>query len=174
MSTLRLSRAAAAAGLALLSTGPVVLGAQSAQAAAGATPAVNTAPAAQTTPAVNTVAPNYAYDPQGRRDPFVSLIGRGVAEAAKPSGPPGDGLLGLGTAELSVRGILFSRGGYVAIVQGPDQKTHLVRPADRLSDGTVKAITPQGLVIVQEVNDPLSLVKQKEIRKTLAGSDEGK
>ena len=34
-------------------------------------------------------------------------------------------------------------------------------------DGTVKSITPQGLVVVQQVNDPLSLVKQREIRKLL-------
>ena len=32
---------------------------------------------------------------------------------------------------------------------------------------TFKTITPQGLVIVQQVSDPLSLVKQREIRKQL-------
>jgi predicted ATPase len=42
-----------------------------------------------------------------------------------------------------------------------------VHPGDRFLDGTVKTNTPQGLIIVQEVNDPLSLVKQREIRKQL-------
>jgi hypothetical protein len=59
-------------------------------------------------------------------------------------------------------------------VQGPDQKTHMLRPNDQLADGTVKAIEPDAVVIVQEVHNPLSLVKQKEIRKGLQGSDEGK
>jgi hypothetical protein len=62
----------------------------------------------------------------------------------------------------------------VAILQGPDGKTYLARPADHLLDGTIKAITDRGLVILQEVNDPLSLVKQKEVRKGLRASDEGK
>ena len=56
------------------------------------------------------------------------------------------------------------------MVQGPDNKTYLVRQNDKLLDGTVKAITAQGLVILQEVNDPLSLVKQKEVRKMLRGN----
>jgi hypothetical protein len=49
-----------------------------------------------------------------------------------------------------------------------------VRQNDKLLDGIVKAITAEGLVILQEVNDPLSLVKQKEIRKMLHGNEEGK
>jgi hypothetical protein len=50
----------------------------------------------------------------------------------------------------------------------------MVRANDRLADGTIKTIAPDGLVIVQEVHDPLSLVKHKEIRKGLQASDEGK
>jgi Tfp pilus assembly protein PilP len=115
---------------------------------------------------------DYSYQSEGRRDPFVSLVARGTETA--PSVRRGEGVQGLSVAELSVRGVMQSRGGYVAIVQGPDQKTHIVRPKDRLADGTVKAITPQGLLIVQEVNEPLSLDKQREIRKPLYGSEEGK
>ena len=33
--------------------------------------------------------------------------------------------------------------------------------------GTIKTITPQGIVVILEVNDPLSLVKQREVRKLL-------
>jgi Tfp pilus assembly protein PilP len=115
----------------------------------------------------------YTYDPSGRRDPFVSLVARGADSPADESAR-GEGLAGIAVAELSVRGLLQSRGGYVAIVQGADTKTHVVRPGDRLLDGVVRSVTAQGLVILQQVNDPLSLVKQKEIRKGLRGSDEGK
>ena len=66
------------------------------------------------------------------------------------------------------------REGFVGVLQGADQKTYIVRANDKLLDGTVKAVTAQGLVILQEVNDPLSLVKQKEIRKMLRGLEEGK
>jgi predicted ATPase len=60
------------------------------------------------------------------------------------------------------------------MVMGPDNKTYIARANDKLLDGTVKAVTAQGLVILQEVNDPLSLVKQKEVRKMLRALEEGK
>lgn len=159
-------RLAVAAALACALALPVAAAAEDppsdAARAVGAAPAAGSAPAA-----------DYTYHALGRRDPFVSLVGRGESTQA-PDGPRREGVQGLTTAELSVRGVLRSRGGYVAIVQGPDQKAHRVRAGDRLADGTIKTITPEGLVVVQEVNDPLSLVKQREIRKTLYGSDEGK
>ena len=34
-------------------------------------------------------------------------------------------------------------------------------------DGTVKAITQDAVVFSQDVNDPLSLVKQREVRKAI-------
>jgi Tfp pilus assembly protein PilP len=73
-----------------------------------------------------------------------------------------------------IRGVIQSGGSYVAMVQGPDVKTYIVHVNDRLLDGTVKSIGPQGLVIIQEVNDPLSLIKQREVRKGLRATDEGK
>jgi type IV pilus assembly protein PilP len=152
--------------------GPVSAAAQAPPAASGPAPAVS--PSAQKGP-VTTLPPieSYSYDPAGRRDPFVSLVARG-ADAGSPAGRSADGLPGLSVNEVSVRGVLRSGGALVAMVQGPDRKTYIVHANDRFLDGTVKSVTPQGIVVLQEVNDPLSLVKQKEIRKTLRGSDEGK
>jgi type IV pilus assembly protein PilP len=156
----------------------------SAQAQAPAKPA---APAAQNTapmqaaapalerPATPPVAPppaNYSYQPDGRRDPFMSLLrvgGNPNVAAAKPDGAPG-----LLTHEISVRGIMQSRGALVAAVQGPDRKTYLLRRGDRLLDGMVKAVTPEGLTIVQDVNDPLSIVKQREVQKLLRSLEDAK
>ena len=105
----------------------------------------------------------YAYAPQGRRDPFVNLLGTGEPEVGKR----GEGAAGMTTAEMSVRGILQSRGALVAMITGPDGKTYVVHQGDKLADGAIKSIMPQGLIIIQEVNDPLSLVKQREITKLL-------
>jgi len=113
----------------------------------------------------------YAYNPDGRRDPFVSLIARGI-EA--PAGAKSTGLGGITTAELVVKGVLNSKGSYIALVAGPDGKTYTAHVNDRLVDGTIRSITPQGLVVVQEVNDPLSLIKQREVRKGLRASEDGK
>lgn len=116
----------------------------------------------------------FTYDPEGRRDPFVSLLRSGSDNRAiRPAGAV-EGLAGLAIDDIAVRGVVKARDGYLAIVQAPDRKTYLVRPDDRLLDGTVKSITPGGMVLLQDVNDPLSLVTQKEVRKLLRGTEEGK
>jgi Tfp pilus assembly protein PilP len=68
---------------------------------------------------------------------------------------------------VTLRGTVRSREGFVAILQGADQKTYIVRAGDKLFDGTVRTITQNDLVILQQVNDPLSLEKQREVRKVL-------
>ncbi len=50
-------------------------------------------------------------------------------------------------------------------MQGVDNKTYIVRAGDKLSDGTVRSITADAMVILQQVNDPLSLEKEREVRK---------
>jgi type IV pilus assembly protein PilP len=109
------------------------------------------------------IEPGYAYDPQGRRDPFISLLGRG--DESKPQAARPTGLAGVLIGEVSVKGVLRDRGGYTAMLQGPDKKTHTVRVGDKLLDGSVKAITHEQVVFSQDVNDPLSLVKQREVAK---------
>src|SRR5262249_16011356 len=76
----------------------------------------------------------YVYNPGGRRDPFASLIGTGTKPPA--SSRKGDGVAGLIVAEISVRGVLQSRGTLVAMVQGPDNKTYIVHQGDHFQDGT--------------------------------------
>ena len=170
---------------------PMSATAQSAQTPAqrGATPpATGTAgtpagrsgqpPAATPAPGQGTLAPleptGYSYNPEGRRDPFVSLVRHG----AQPSGsspatrPPG--LAGLNASEVSLRGTIKGRDGFVAMLEGVDKKTYLARPGDKLLDGTIRSITADTLVIVQRVNDPLSLETQREVRKMLRQTEEAK
>jgi type IV pilus assembly protein PilP len=114
----------------------------------------------------------FTYNPEGRRDPFVSLIGRGndpKSTGTRPSGVPG-----LLINEVSVKGIVRNSAGFVAMIQGPDNKTYVVKAGDRLMDGTVKSIVQDAVVFSQDVNDPLSLVKQKEIRKSLRSAEGGR
>ena len=70
--------------------------------------------------------------------------------------------------------MLQSQGALVAMVKGPDKQTFLVRAGDKLLDGVIKSITPQGLVITQEVTDPLSLVKQRDVKKLLRSLEDAK
>jgi type IV pilus assembly protein PilP len=111
----------------------------------------------------------YTYNPEGRRDPFVSLVGRG--NDSKQGGDRAAGIPGLLVSEVTVKGVIRGRSGYIAMIQSPDNKTYIVRSGDRLSDGTVKTITPDGVVFSQDVNDPLSLVKHREVPKKVRGSE---
>lgn len=114
----------------------------------------------------------YTYQPEGRRDPFLSILGTG--SEPRLTSRRGDGPVGTLTDELSVRGIMQNGSALIALVQGPDKKTYLVRAGDKLLDGTVKAVTPEGLTIVQDVSDPLSLVKTREVRKLLRSVEDAK
>jgi Tfp pilus assembly protein PilP len=149
--------------------------APAAKPAAPATAAPATAaPAAAQTPAAAPAPPQeaYTYRSEGRRDPFLNLLGTGTE--GKVTSRKGEGPAGLTLGEISVRGIMQSRGSLVAMIQGPDNKTYIVHQGDKLLDGTIKSVTPQGLVVVQEVNDPLSLVKQREVRKLLRSLEDAK
>jgi Tfp pilus assembly protein PilP len=114
----------------------------------------------------------YTYAADGRRDPFLNLLALGAEP--KATGQRTDGPTGLTVAEISVRGVVQSKGALVAMVQAPDSKTYIMRPGDKLMDGTIKAVTTQGLVIVQEINDPLSIEKQREVRKLLRSLEDAK
>jgi Tfp pilus assembly protein PilP len=118
-------------------------------------------------------AETYTYQSDGRRDPFLSLLGTG-SDAREETTRRVDGPAGMAVAEISVRGIVQSRGALIAMIQGPDSKTYVVHQGDKFFDGTIRSITPQGLVVVQEVHDPLSLVKQREIRKLLRSLEDAK
>ena len=113
---------------------------------------------------------NFEYAAEGRRDPFVSLVNRGTdTGAGQPGRTRPDGVAGVTVDELVVRGIVQSRGGWIAMVGAANGRTYSVRPGERLLDGSVHAITSDAVVLMQDVNDPLSLLKHREIRKYLRG-----
>ena len=113
-----------------------------------------------------TNASGYSYDPAGRRDPFVSLLGRGgdvPVVGARPQGLPG-----LLINEMTLKGVMRTpKGDFVALLQAPDNKSYIGHAGDKVLDGAIKTITAAEVVFTQDVNDPLSLVKQREVRKAI-------
>jgi len=146
--------------------------AQRPPAAAPAAPAPHTGQAKPDAPAEIAPPETYAYEPEGRRDPFLNLLGTGGD--AQTLMRRGDGPGSMTVAEVSVRGIMQSRGALIAMIEGPDRKTYVVHQGDKFVDGAIKSITPKGLLVLQEINDPLSLVKHREIRKMLRSIEDAK
>jgi Tfp pilus assembly protein PilP len=135
-----------------------------------------TAARALAAPAADVATPGpeeYSYKPDGRRDPFTGLFaaaGTDVRATAKR----GDGIGAFSVSEISVRGVMQSRSSLVAMIKGPDNKTYLIHQGDKLADGVVKTVTPQGLVVLQDISDPLSAQKQREVRKLLRSLEDAK
>ena len=115
---------------------------------------------------------SYTYQAEGRRDPFQNLITAPNETGRRANAKIGPA--GMTVAEIQVRGVIQSSRGLLAMVLGSDNKTYIVHQGDPLLDGKIKQITPQGLIITQEVNDPLSLVKEREVRKLLRSLEDAK
>ena len=106
----------------------------------------------------------YRYDPQGRRDPFRSLIG---PTPRLDKGQRPDGLPGFLIDELKLQGIFRTRQGFTAMLNAPDNKGYTVRVGQKVLDGEVVRITATSVVFRQEVNDPTRIERYREVVKDL-------
>jgi len=122
----------------------------------------------------------YTYNPQGRRDPFVSLL-RPVGPTGPTIRPPG--MQGFLIQEVALKGIVKTSGqgadsaqqpGYIAMFQGTDGKSYFVNIGQRLYDGQIVAIDAATVTFRQEVTDPLSPVRVREIKKSLYPTEEAR
>jgi type IV pilus assembly protein PilP len=113
----------------------------------------------------------YRYDPQGRRDPFRSLIGPAPQHdiSQRPEGVPGFLI-----DEVKLQGVINTRHGLAGMISGPDNKGYLIRVGDKLFDGEVIRITRSSVVFRQEVNDPTRIERYREVVKDLSPGTEKK
>lgn len=112
----------------------------------------------------------YTYDAERRPDPFVSLLTLGANRGPLNERPAG--LAGLTVNDVSLRGLVFSGGAYLAVMQAPDNRTYILRGEEVLFDGVVKNVSAEGITFLQQVNDPLSMVREREVLRTLHGQEE--
>lgn len=82
----------------------------------------------------------------GSRDPFADPF-RGSAAPEKTVRPRG--LAGVDVDALTLHGLVRIGGGYVAVVESADGRSHLLRGGERLFDGTVRSVTAEGVEIVR-------------------------
>jgi hypothetical protein len=113
----------------------------------------------------------FRYEARGRRDPFVSLA-LGVNVLPPDVRPPG--LAGMLIQEVSLRGIVKTVDGYIAMIQGTDNKSYFAKDGERLYDGNIQSIDDARVVFRQEINDPLRIEKFQTVEKTLHPVEEGR
>lgn len=109
-------------------------------------------------------ADTYRYDPQGRRDPFRSLIGPAPKTdlGQRPAGIPGFLI-----DELRLQGVVQTPHGLAAMIAGPDNNGYLIRVGQKTFDGETIRITRNSVVFRQEVNDPTRIERYREVVKEL-------
>jgi hypothetical protein len=123
----------------------------------------------------------YSYQSEGRRDPFVSLQRPVAADRGPKTRKPG--MEGFLIQEVALRGIVRTAGGgigvaaapgFIATFQGADGKSYFVREGQRLYDGVITDVDATSVTFRQDVTDPLSPVKSREVRKSLYASEEAR
>lgn len=171
------TRITAAALAAAALSGPVL--AQAPQPAAPATAPADASPA----PASDTIKSiidqelqpdpsGYSYSPQGRRDPFVSLLKPVSADQGARTRRPG--MEGFLIQEVALKGIVRTPKGFTAMLLGTDGKSYFVNVGQRLFDGVIVSIDATTVTLRQEVSDPLSTVKSRDVKKTLYPTEEAR
>jgi Tfp pilus assembly protein PilP len=130
--------------------------------------AQNAPPAAPgvTAPPRAGAAADFVYEVGGRRDPFVDLLETGAGASPRAT-QRGEGAAGLTLSEISISGVVQSQGLLIAMIQGPDKKTYLIHPGDKLADGVVSSVNSQGIIVLQDIQDRLAPRKQREVKKLL-------
>ncbi len=103
----------------------------------------------------------------GGRDPFerpLAPVSRSPVEVRAA------GLSGLSVDEVVLRGVVAIRGRRLAVLEGPDARAHVVRPGDRLHDGRVQEITPDGVLFRRDAADSVPTA-ERVVRMGLRDSE---
>lgn len=106
----------------------------------------------------------YTYEVGGRRDPFRSLLVRNPSDKDRVRPP---GLAGVMVDELDLQGTIKVKQGWVAMMRGPDNKSHLIRKGTTLFDGEVVEVSATEVTFRQNVNDPTNPKPFREVVKAL-------
>jgi len=123
----------------------------------------------------------YSYNSGARRDPFVSLQRPVSADRGPKTRKPG--MEGFLIQEIALKGIVRTTGtgigvatrpGHIAMFLGADGKSYFVSTGQRLYDGVITGVDATSVTFRQEVTDPLSPVKTREVRKSLYASEEAR
>jgi type IV pilus assembly protein PilP len=116
--------------------------------------------------------PPYAYNPEGRRDPFRSILITSETGKTMESLPP---LLRTEVSELRLIGIVWGGFGYSAMVQTPDGKGYTIHVGTSVgpNHGSVRKITDRYLTVEEKYTDIFGENKSREVKLDLHPQKEG-
>ncbi|MEO0254859.1 MAG: pilus assembly protein PilP [candidate division WOR-3 bacterium] len=80
----------------------------------------------------------YNYDPGNRRDPFLSLVGKGYKRTQEEV---------VDLSNLKLVGIMKGPKGNVALFEAPDGRSYTIRQGDAVRNGYVKDIRDKEVIV---------------------------
>jgi hypothetical protein len=110
-------------------------------------------------------APEMAKGQDKRRDPFVNPIVR--VAATGPSQTCSGGKHCLAPGDITVRGIVKSQNGWIAVVENGAHRTFFLHEKDELFNAVIEKITHDSLVIREQTFDNLGKQITHEVVKRL-------
>ncbi len=110
--------------------------------------------------------PGMGEEAGGGRDPFVRPTASG---SRRPVEVRPSGLSGLAVDEAILRGVVTSRDGRLAVLEGPDGRAWVARPGERLHDGTVQGITANEVLFLRDAADSIPSPERMEGRRLRDG-----
>jgi hypothetical protein len=130
------------------------------------------APAQKAPPAAEVSRTTKPTLPQGRRDPFITLVGKQTGGGGPVVNlPPGKG--GLQVSTLILQGIVSGPNGMIAVVANPQKSVYFLHVGDELFDGRVDKIEI-GSVLFHEVGkDAFGKPVEREVTRKLNPSSIG-
>ena len=104
----------------------------------------------------------YAYNPRGRRDPFLSLVATAEAKPERRKGA--SPIESYDINELKLLAIAWDKDRPYALIRLPDNKTYTIIEGTGvgLRGGTVARITPESVLIREYVEDYRGDIKTKD------------
>jgi hypothetical protein len=111
-------------------------------------------------------APEMAKKGETRRDPFVSPIVQ-VAAGGAPATCTASGKHCLAASDLSLRGIVKSQVGWIAVVETSAHRTYFLHEKDELFNAVVEKITRDAVTIREQTYDNLGKPVPHEVVKKL-------
>jgi len=131
-----------------------------------AAPAQKTVPAAKDAkPAAEVTKTTKPALPQGRRDPFITLVGKQTGAGPALNLPPGKG--GLQVSTLILQGIVSGPNGMIAVVANPQKSVYFLRVGDELFDGRVEKIEISGVLFHEVGKDAFGKPVEREVTRKL-------
>lgn len=107
------------------------------------------APAAAVAPVPPPVEVKYVYSAEGRRDPFVPLIGKKIAAFSE------NPLESFDLYQFKLKGLIVGLGEPKAVVVAPDGKSYILKKGMRIgkNNGVIREITRERILIEEQYQD---------------------